>query len=48
MFADLLRSDRERAALSLEEAARRFGVTPAIGLGSVVGKTEEHRRRADA
>jgi hypothetical protein len=29
MFADLLRSDRDRAGLSPEQVARRFGVTPA-------------------
>jgi transcriptional regulator with XRE-family HTH domain len=29
MFADLLRQDRERSGLTVEQAASRFGVTPA-------------------
>jgi transcriptional regulator with XRE-family HTH domain len=29
MFADLLRRDRERSGLTVEQAARRLGVTPA-------------------
>jgi transcriptional regulator with XRE-family HTH domain len=28
MFSDLLRQDRERFGLSVDEAARRLGVTP--------------------
>jgi hypothetical protein len=29
MFADLLRRGRERSGFTVEQAARRFGVTPA-------------------
>jgi transcriptional regulator with XRE-family HTH domain len=28
MFSDLLRADRERAGLSVDQAARRLGVSP--------------------